>query len=246
MLADLELLPYNLFMPIGYPSIWDTDSLKHLSDLYQQGYSQQKLVKIFYASSDTIRKRLIELGLPIRVEAQNLRVAKGITRNMLFLLYWDKKMSANEIAQSLGVKWTTVFHWLDVLNIPKRSNSDVAKLRAQKHPQPKGSESRMWKGGIHIEGKYRFIYAPEHYRATQDKPYVAEHIYLWEKAHAKRLPKGWHIHHFNGITTDNRVENLIALPSRQHNFILRELHRRIRELEAENKELRQSRQGGLV
>lgn len=73
----------------------------------------------------------------------------------------------------------------------------------------KGSKNAMWKGGIKITGSgYRYIYKPEHPYATKDG-YVIEHRLVLEKKLGKILPKNVHIHHINGIKTDNRIENLM-------------------------------------
>jgi len=34
---------------------------------------------------------------------------------------------------------------------------------------------------------------------------------IWQEAHGP-IPKGWLIHHLNGDTGDNRLENLAAVP----------------------------------
>lgn len=62
--------------------------------------------------------------------------------------------------------------------------------------------------------------------------YIYEHVKIWETAGNKKLPKGWHIHHLNGIKTDNRLCNLVALPSFRHYLVLQEKAKRIQELEA--------------
>lgn len=62
--------------------------------------------------------------------------------------------------------------------------------------------------------------------------YAYEHIKIWESSHKKTLPKGWHIHHLNGIKTDNRIINLVALPDFKHKNVLASKAKRIQELEA--------------
>jgi len=68
---------------------------------------------------------------------------------------------------------------------------------------------------------------------------------VWEKANGKPLPKGWVIHHLNGVKDDNRPENLLGLPSNQHHThpreTLRPYERRIKKLEEEIGVLRELR-----
>ena len=96
-----------------------------------------------------------------------------------------------------------------------------------------GRNSRGWSGGRHIQkGKdYVRIYMPEHPRA-KSSPYIYEHIYVWEQTHNKLLPEGWHVHHLNGIRSDNRPINLVALSSHKHSLVLEEKAKRIQKLEA--------------
>ena len=96
----------------------------------------------------------------------------------------------------------------------------------------KGEKHHNWKGGkISDREGYIRILKPEHPRANQIG-YVLEHILIWEQTHDKHLPKGWIIHHLNGIKHDNQPHNLIALPSKKHSLILQAKAKRIQELEA--------------
>jgi len=64
--------------------------------------------------------------------------------------------------------------------------------------------------------------------------YRGEHIVVWEEANGP-LPKGYVVHHLNGVKDDNRLENLLALPRGEHHAhprdALRPYEKRIRELE---------------
>lgn len=64
-----------------------------------------------------------------------------------------------------------------------------------------------------------------------------EHRYIWEQANGV-MPKGWVIHHLNGIKTDNRLENLLAVPREKHGqkVLFSMLVERIKTLEKEAKE----------
>ncbi len=43
-----------------------------------------------------------------------------------------------------------------------------------------------------------------------------EHVLIWEAFHKQEVPKGWVVHHKNEIRTDNRIENLEAMPRGDH------------------------------
>lgn len=89
-----------------------------------------------------------------------------------------------------------------------------------------------WKGGrTKATTGYILIQNREHPRATKTG-YVFEHILVWEQAHGKSLAKGWVIHHLNGIKTDNRPINLVALSTRKHALVFQAKAKRIQELEA--------------
>lgn len=98
-----------------------------------------------------------------------------------------------------------------------------------------GEEHSSWKGGRCSQGNYIKVYSPNHPRAIGK--YVYEHILVWEQAHNKPLPKGWMVHHLNGVTTDNRPENLFAMSKQQHSLVIPQFKKRIRELEAKVKVL---------
>lgn len=42
------------------------------------------------------------------------------------------------------------------------------------------------------------------------------HRVLYEEYHGVKIPDGYHIHHLNGIKTDNRKENLVMMSSHDH------------------------------
>jgi len=94
---------------------------------------------------------------------------------------------------------------------------------------------RTYAGYTHKERLYHegyiLLYKPSHPRATRYGR-VAEHILVWEQSHTEPLPKSYVIHHLNGVKDDNRLCNLVALPSRKHDNILNAKAKRIQELEA--------------
>jgi len=98
----------------------------------------------------------------------------------------------------------------------------------------RGEKCRNWKGGRNNHHGYIRIYAPNHPRVRKGQPsYVYEHILVWEQIHKKLLPENWCIHHLNGIKNDNRPENLVAIPKKDHKgyTFIHNLQNRIKELE---------------
>ena len=81
-----------------------------------------------------------------------------------------------------------------------------------------GERNPYWKGGkTHNQG-YVYVHNPD---ATSKSQWRAEHIVVWEQANGP-LPKGFVVHHLNGIKTDNRLENLAGMLRLQHHHHPRE------------------------
>ena len=105
-----------------------------------------------------------------------------------------------------------------------------------------GHRSPNWKGGQTKQNGYIYLLvAPE---ARKGHRYQPEHRIVWEAANGL-MPEGYIIHHVNGIKDDNRLENLQAMPRAKHNHRHDDHDRRILELEAENRALREQLDGLL-
>uniref|UniRef100_A0A6M3K5D7 Putative homing endonuclease n=1 Tax=viral metagenome TaxID=1070528 RepID=A0A6M3K5D7_9ZZZZ len=93
-----------------------------------------------------------------------------------------------------------------------------------------GEDNSNWKGGkVNANG----YIARRILRVVGGRGYKLEHHIVWEEANGKPLPKGWVIHHLNGVKDDNRIENLMAMPRNSHNpdFLTKPYQERIQELE---------------
>jgi hypothetical protein len=156
-------------------------------------------------------------------------------------LYWGKSLSILQIAKALGVGCTCIRGQL--LRSPQgtRTYSEAEKLAYKLNRKAKtgtynpGPAHPQWRGGKKTFDGYFFVYAPGHPRARKGGRYVPEHILVWEQTNNRQLPEGWCIHHLNGNKTDNRPENLLALPNSKHEKYIPALKKRIRELEAKVK-----------
>lgn len=115
----------------------------------------------------------------------------------------------------------------------------------------KGKDNPAWKGGriiVYSDGKsktdrvkgtkgYVWLKLPNHPRAYK-QGYYPEHRHVIEQDIGRVLGKYEHVHHKNGIKDDNRIENLELINAQTHNLVTR-MEKRIKELEAENKKLRE-------
>jgi len=84
----------------------------------------------------------------------------------------------------------------------------------------KGQEAYNKKGFTHVQPrkggkKYTLIYMPEHPFSTK-KGYVREHRLVMEQHLGRYLDDNEVVHHINGETQDNRVDNLEVMSWADH------------------------------
>lgn len=111
----------------------------------------------------------------------------------------------------------------------------------QRNRERKGVNAWHYEEGRYEANGYVFIYKPSHPRTKPGNRYVREHILVWEETHGKLLPKGWLVHHLNGIRNDNRPENLLGMLKKDHprQTYIKALQAKIRELEVKYYEPRE-------
>lgn len=169
------------------------------------------------------------------------KISKHPEKEFLSQLYWKQSLSTLQIAKYLNTSVGNISYFMKLYDIPTRTKSQAIR-EAQKQGRFCNPPS-SWKGEYHQRQNssgYVFIRVPEDYpfpRQSSSRRMIAEHIVVWEKAHYKRLPEGWSIHHLNGLKSDNRPQNLVALPNRKHimkhNSFYSKQAERIRGLETE-------------
>jgi hypothetical protein len=73
----------------------------------------------------------------------------------------------------------------------------------------RGEKTKRWKGGRFIKDGYVFILLPtDSWHTKHFDNYTLEHRMQIEKELGRNLIKGETVHHKNGDTQDNRIENL--------------------------------------
>ena len=153
-------------------------------------------------------------------------------------LYFDEEKTLREVCKELK----TTSHWMrrnfSECGKSLRTFSEVIHLsykHGRKPATPWGEKAPNWKGGRCIQdGGYVKIHIPNpipKHKGWHPFIFISEHRYVWENAHQQKLPKGWVIHHLNGIKTDNRLENLAAMQRGAHTDLAIPYRHRIKELE---------------
>ena len=91
-----------------------------------------------------------------------------------------------------------------------------------------------WRGGTHVSRGYRYILAQTHPYATK-LGYVYEHRLVMEAHLGRTLLPSEIVHHINGDTLDNRIENLMLFSGQGDHMRHHETARRGAQLEQKSK-----------
>ena len=202
--------------------------------LYGTGLSIAEVGRRLGHHHSVIHYHLIRNGVQIRTQGENRRMQ--IPSEKIGSMYLSG-MSAVEIAKELEVTYQCVYDRLAEIGIKTRSRSEQIKAMKERglYKVPKGKDHKNWNGGVTVDRwGYRSV--------NINGEYILEHRYVWENARGK-IPPNWIIHHLNGEKQDNRLENLAAMPRKQHSpaKIIDPFRKRIRDLEAQIKALKSQR-----
>jgi len=182
----------------------------------------------------TIRANLIKYGFHIRHHSEDNKY--NVTESKLHELYIDKQWSITMIANYYGCRDFIIHHYLHKYGINIRNWSDARKAALNN-----GRKPGNYKNGVTQNSQgYIFIWKPD-YPGSERHGYILEHRYVWEQTRNQKLPDGWVVHHINGIKTDNRPENLIAMPHLSHEKLIPFMAQRIAELEDKIRQLENNR-----
>ncbi len=107
------------------------------------------------------------------------------------------------IARNMNVSFNSLRWAKEKWNLPH-----ISQKRGKDHPH--------WKGGVSVDKLgYRLIYTP----GRKSHPYTYEHVLVAEMKLGRRIMRGEHVHHINGLKTDNRDLNLLVVTERQHKLL---------------------------
>lgn len=207
-----------------------------IESLYLEGKATREIATAFGVSPSTIRKHLLIRGKLRSPSEANLmrfhgRISYLIPNDEIRCLYLEGN-SPSKIAGLAGVTPSSIRAKLRQWGIIRsRQEGLLLSLSRGEARRVSGANHYRWKGGEYRDKGYVYV------SIGKSKQKRRSHI-VWEQTHRQPLPKGWVIHHLNGIKDDDRPENLLAMPKNKHDRItlgidwVEELRKRIRQLEA--------------
>lgn len=133
-------------------------------------------------------------------------------KDWLYQQHVELKKPICDISKEFNISYHKLWYWVQKLNIKKTNLRKGYK---------KGENNHRWKGGKFETKKKKFIYYPEHHRASTSG-YVLEHILIAEQTLARPLkyygnnnPNNEIVHHIDTDSLNNEPDNLYICKDRQ-------------------------------
>lgn len=143
------------------------------------------------------------------------------------IVLYGRGLSSTDIGKMVGLDKGSIQGRLKRAGVILRNRSEAIKIAHRQGKCPaltgkKFEQNPLFKGGFISQKGYRRIGHNQ-----------VEHRVVWERENGP-LPPGWVVHHLNGIKSDNRIENLYAMPNKSHSptLIVKPFQDRIRDLES--------------
>lgn len=190
--------------------------------LYKQGWSFARLAAKFNTSCSRVRNTVICAGIkPRSVGGKAVQLSATIVRDAGSL--YSEGQSLRGVASQLGLSYSHAKCAVERSGVQLRTKSEARRV--------------AWRSGRYL--RYhggRCIDKNGYVLITVEGKRIPEHRLVWEH-HNGPIPKGWHVHHINGIKDDNRIENLQAMSVKEHAHIIKVIQARVQQLEECNEHL---------
>jgi transposase-like protein len=186
---------------------YDIDKMIHW---YKQNETIRDIAKTLECHEETVRRNLRKLGFQPRWSKKE--------RAKLIIKKYLNDSTVDDLMQEFSLCRQSV------LNILRKNQIDIKESRGgkswgidalKKLSRSIGKDHHNWKRGKKIDKTgYVLILNPN--RTIEKPQYVREHRYVMEQHLGRKLTKTEHVHHINGIRTDNRLENLQIVQNNRH------------------------------
>lgn len=115
-------------------------------------------------------------------------------------MHWEQNMSLRQIATKLDMTYASLQWYLRRFDLPRRGRVESMNIVF-------GGRGPSWKGGKVSRGGYVLLKDRSNPNA-QRNGYVYEHRAVMAKFLGRPVASDEVVHHVNGVTNDNRIENL--------------------------------------
>lgn len=190
-----------------------TNTLKHIVLLFEVDYmSIEEIAALFSCSKQYIHRELNKFGFRVpNLPRYGFKDPRCREKDQLLAIV-KSHSTYEEVGKELGMPPRSVKNWMKYHEISKK---EFIPYRFNRH--------HAWTGGIFERNGYLFINCDilnyNEFNPTHKQRYVMEHINLAEKQLTKiPLPENFIVHHLDGDTMNNEVENLAILTKSQHAF----------------------------
>jgi len=207
---------------IGKPTRGKAVDVNTAIGLYTDGYSFSEIGRRLGHRHGVIAYHIYRNKIPIHnPRQQRCPFSTDYLKNL-----YEQGLSTKEIGRRINTTPQAIYSRLLKAGVPLRTRVESLKLTYLRgRVALYGENHPNWTGGRYIN--------PDGYvelRVNGHK--VSEHRMVWESTYGA-IPAGWVIHHLNGIKTDNRIENLIAVTRNSHmsKDWVKPYEKRIKELE---------------
>lgn len=123
---------------------------------------------------------------------------------------YEKLNSLQKTADYFGVSKKLILNHMKRFNIPR--NKRVKADRIKKVDTYHKGYITTWNGYIKVK-------APKYYKYKDNKGYIMQHRLVMEQHIGRYLAPDEEVHHIDGDKKNNKIENLLLVPRKEHRRI---------------------------